>query len=87
MTGAGAQFWLDSKRYPTASDVPVADIQAAIERAGARWRAITGQPPTHICLPPEADPAALKLWTLQVLAKRGQAGVVVVGRDGKTPGA
>ena len=82
MTGFGVQFWHGKDHIPTA-----ADIQAAIEQAGRRWLAISGQPPTHICLPLEAKPEMLKLWTLQVVSGHSQPGVVIVGRDGESPGA
>ena len=48
------------------------DIQAAIEEAGRRYRAKFGVSPTHVSLPPQADPAGLKLWALNLGHQAGE---------------
>ena len=62
-------------------------VQAAIDQASAAYRCKYNQPPTHISLPGYLDPAALKLYTLQLAAPtcRGATrtkhpGTVIVGR-------
>lgn len=62
------------------------DIQAAIEEAGRRYRAKFGVSPTHVSLPPQADPAGLKLWALN-LGHQAGPGMVVVGRAATNPAA
>jgi hypothetical protein len=69
VTGWGVQFWRSRKHIPTA-----ADVQAAIELAGERYRAIFGMPPTHVLLPAEVGPDSLQLWTLQVATGHSHAG-------------
>lgn len=76
MTGCGEQFWRNLKHIPTP-----AEIQAAIERAGERYRRIFGLPPTHVLLPAGVEIEALELWTLQVERGHAQPGCVVVGRE------
>ena len=63
------------------------DLQQAIEEAGKRYRAKFGMAPSYVCLPGTADPATLKLYTLQLgpPTSRGKTrtahpGTVIVGR-------
>ena len=76
MTGWGVQFWRGKNHIPT-----LAEIQAAIARAGERYRAVFGLPPTHVLLPIGVEVDSLELWTLQVAQGHSQRGVVVVGRE------
>lgn len=73
----------DKRRRPNA-----ADVQKAIDMAGASYRRRFGVPPTHVALPEDNTIAlsALKLYTLSQ-AHPAQGGIVIVGRpvDGGTP--
>jgi hypothetical protein len=72
-----------SKRLPRVEGCGVRilqdDVQAAVDEAGRKYRDKFSASPTHVSLPPNADPASLKLWTLN-LGHQSGPGVVVVGR-------
>ena len=53
------------------------DTQRAIELAGALFRQGYGRPPTHVALPPDCDPAAVKLYTLTRAHDCGPGNVIV----------
>jgi hypothetical protein len=74
----------DKRRRPNA-----ADIQKAIDMAGASYRRRFGVPPTHVALPADMTIvlSALNLYTLSQ-AHPAQGGIVIVGRvtgNGGTP--
>jgi hypothetical protein len=75
--------------------VCAADVQAAIDAAGAKYRKLYGLLPTHVALPVGLTAQGLKLYTLNLGVETGP-GMVIVGRiavdgagaaNGRQPGS
>ncbi len=59
--------------------VCAADVQAAIDAAGAKYRKLFGLPPTKVALPVGLTTQGLKLYTMNLGGGTGP-GMVIVGR-------
>ncbi len=59
--------------------VCAADVQAAIDAAGAQYRKLYGVAPIHVALPVGLTPQSLKLYTLNLGVETGPC-MVIVGR-------
>ncbi len=59
--------------------VCLADVQATIDAAGAKYHKLFGLPPTHVALPIGITPQGLKLYTMNLGVETGP-GMVIVGR-------
>jgi hypothetical protein len=55
------------------------DYQVALDEAGTAYHKRFGRRPTHVALPPGADPATVNVYTLD-LGHHAGPGMVIVGR-------